>query len=103
MGGPEPVLQPAQHPEPAIEIALEVEHDIDRVLEQFGPGDAAVLGDMADEHHRDPGLLGSMDQAGRRLAHLGHPPGGAADLAGVDGLDRVHDEQVGPMLRRRRR
>ena len=96
VGGPEAVLEAAQHPQPPLDVALEVQHHIDGVLEQARPGDGAVLGDVADQDHRHPALLGEVHQAGRRFAHLGHPPGRPPHLGGGHRLDGVDHQQVGP-------
>ena len=45
----EAVLHRADHPEPGVAVALEVEHDVDEVLEHARAGDRAVLGDVADD------------------------------------------------------
>jgi hypothetical protein len=95
VGGAKAVLETAKNSQAAIEITFEVENDIDRVLEQFGPGDASVLGHVADEHHRHSRLLGGVNQAGRALPDLGDPTGGTAHLPGLDRLHRVDDQQVG--------
>ena len=89
----EPVLHRADHPEPGVAVALEVEHHVDEVLEHPGAGDRAVLGDVADEHRGDVAGLGDPDQRGRDLLDLGDAAGDAVDARGADGLDGVDDEQ----------
>ena len=90
---PVAVLHRAQHPQPGGALALEVEHHVDEVLEHPGAGDAAVLGDVADDHQGDVAQLGHPDQRRRDLLDLGDPAGHAVDVAGADGLHRVDDEQ----------
>ena len=51
-------------------LALEIEHGVDDVLEHLRPGEAAVLGDVADEDRRQVPPLRGEEQVGRRLAHL---------------------------------
>ena len=75
----EPVLHRADHPEPGVAVALEVQHDVDEVLEHPRPGDRAVLGDVADEHGGDVAGLGHPDQRGRDLLDLGDATGHALD------------------------
>ena len=50
-------------------IPFEVEDGIDHVLHQLGPGDLAVLGDMADQHEGAAARLGEAHQGVRRRAH----------------------------------
>jgi hypothetical protein len=47
-----------------VAVALEVDDGVDEVLEQAGPGELAVLGDVADEDDGDAGGLGEVDQFG---------------------------------------
>ena len=45
-----------------VALALERQHGVDDVLEHAGPGERAVLGDVADEHDRHAAPLGLDDQ-----------------------------------------
>ena len=38
-------------------LALEIEHGVDHMLDHAGPGDLALLGDMADKHDDVPGYV----------------------------------------------
>ena len=58
-----------------------------------GPGDGAVLGDMADQQRGHAALLGGADQRAGHLADLRHAARRAVDLGGGDGLHRVEDQQ----------
>ena len=49
----EPVLDRAHDAVRVVMLPLEVEHRVDDVLERLRPGEAAVLGDVADEKDRD--------------------------------------------------
>ena len=91
----EAVLDRPDHPQPGAALALEVQHHVDEVLEHPGAGDAAVLGDVADQHGGDVLGLGHPDQRGGDLLDLGDPAGDAVDVGGADGLHRVDDQQVG--------
>ena len=51
VGGAEAVLDGPQQAQGVVAVALEGEHGVDHVLEHPGPGEPAVLGDVADEHH----------------------------------------------------
>ena len=62
VGGPEPMLGRPQQPQGVVAIALELQHGVDDVLEHARPGEAAVLGDVADQHDRDVALLGHVDE-----------------------------------------
>ena len=92
----EPVLDRADHPQPGAALALEVQHHVDEVLEHPRAGDAAVLGDVPDQHGGDVLGLGHPDQRGRDLLDLGDAAGDAVDVGGADGLHGVDDQQLGP-------
>jgi hypothetical protein len=63
----EAVLVRAQHAEAAAALALEVQHRVDHVLEHARAGDAAFLGDVADQEHvGTPVFLRVAHQARRR-------------------------------------
>ena len=62
--GAEAVLDRAQNAEVVAAIALEIEHRVDHVLDQLGPGDLAVLGDMPDQ---DDGAAARLGEAHQRL------------------------------------
>ena len=65
-----------------------------------GPGDGAVLGDVADQQHGDAAALGEFDQGLRRGAHLGDRARRAVDRVephGLDGIDHRHLGRVGPL------
>ena len=74
-------------------IALELADDIDQVLEHARTRNTAVLGDMADQEHRDAPLLGHGDQCSRDRAHLRHTAGRPLGLRRGDGLHRVDYEE----------
>ena len=62
-------------------LALEVEHGVDDVLERLRPGQAAVLGDVADQEDRDAAALGQEQQLRRDLAHLADAARGRGEAA----------------------
>ena len=97
--GPVPVLEGPEEPELLPVVPLEIEHRVNKVLQELGARDAPVLGDMPDEHHGDPRLLGVLRELHGRLPDLPHGAGNTGDLGGIDGLDGVHDEAlVTPLL-----
>ena len=74
-------------------LALEVQHGVDDVLERLRAGEAAVLGDVADEEGRDVLSLGREQQLRRRLAHLADAAGRRLELQREDRLHRVDDDE----------
>ena len=89
----EAVLHRADEPQPRRAVALEVQHDVDQVLERTRSGDAALLGDVADQQGGDAAPLGDLDQAAGHLAHLRHAAGHPVGVGGADGLHRVDHHQ----------
>ena len=94
LGGAKAVLDGAQDPIGVVSIALKREHDIHHVLQHFGTGDGAFLGDVANEHDRQLQRLGGQDELGRGLPDLGDGPGRAFDTWRVQRLDGIDEEQV---------
>ena len=68
------------------------------MLQDFRAGDRAVLGDVTDDEDRRSGRFGVFEQRCRAFADLRNAPGRRFDDVGIDGLDRVDDHQVGPLL-----
>ena len=66
VGGAEAVLDRPQQAQRVVAVALEGQHGVDDVLEDPRPGQAAVLGDVADEHHGQPAALGLVHQRAPR-------------------------------------
>ena len=75
-------------------VALEAEHRVDDVFEHPRPGEAAVFGDVADEHHRDAAALGLGNQAVGAAADLHDAAGRRAEVGVGDRLDAVDDDEV---------
>ena len=71
--------------------ALEIEHGVDHMLDHAGAGDLAFLGDVADQNDRDADPLGKAGEFMCRSADLGDRTGGAVDIVGPHGLDRIDD------------
>ncbi len=63
------------------------------MFEQLGPGNRALLGNVADQHHRHPAGLGEVLESGRHLAHLAHRSCDSIDVIENGGLDRIHHHQ----------
>ncbi len=74
-------------------LAFEAEHRVDHMFKHTRAGDRAVLGDMADQDHRRPALLGEADQFLRRSTNLTDRAGRALDQVAVHRLDRIDDQQ----------
>ncbi len=54
---PEAILVRAQNAVFAVALAFKIKHRVDQVLQQPGPGDRAVFGDVAHDHHRTTGAF----------------------------------------------
>ena len=81
-GRAEAVLDGPQQPEGVVAVALEGEHGVDDVLEHPGPGQVAVLGDVADEDDGHRPLLRLAGPAGGRTPAPGRPSPGAPGSSG---------------------
>ena len=89
----EAVLDRPDHAVRVVALPFEVQHRVHHVLEHLGTGQAAVLGDVADQHRRQVLSLGGEEQLRGRLADLADRARGRRQLRGVHGLDRVDDQQ----------
>ena len=58
-----------------VTVALEGQDGVHHVLQHAGPGQAALLGDVADEHDGRVALLGLLHQAVGALPDLHHGAG----------------------------
>ena len=77
-----------------VALAFEVEHGVDDVLERLGTGEAAVLGDVADEERRDVVALRGEQELRRRFADLADAAGRGLELQREHRLDRVDDRSA---------
>ena len=93
--GAEPVLAGAQSAQVVARLALERHHHIHQVLEQLGACDHPVLGDMADQNHRDAPGLGKVLKARGDLPNLAHRSRHRVHIIEDGGLDRVDNNQNG--------
>ena len=93
----EAVLERAQRAVGPLALALELQHAVDEVLEHARAGQRALLGHVADEQHGDGARLGEPRDAVGDLAHLADDAGRAREVAGVQGLHRVDDADLGPL------
>ena len=91
MGGPKAVFNGPQEAVADIPIPFEGEHRIDKMLQHLGPGQQALLGDVAHQHQGCVLSFGDPLQGSGAFAYLGHRTGGAGQLAIVQGLDAVDD------------
>ena len=79
VGGAEAVLDGAQDAELVAALAFEIEHGVDHVLQHARAGEAAVLGDVADQDQGEAAGFGQADQLEPGGADLGDGAGGAVD------------------------
>ena len=93
--GAEPVFHGPQDAVAVVPLALEKEDDIDHVLEGLGPGQRAVLGDVADQEGGDLAALGETEDLVGRLPDLADRARARGHLGRENGLDGVHDEDLG--------
>ena len=89
------MLDRPQQPESVVAVAFEGQDGVDQVLEHPGPGQAPVLGDVADQEHGEGPTLGLADQPMGALAHLYHRAGGRPQIGVEHGLDGIDDHEVG--------
>jgi hypothetical protein len=95
VGRTEAVLDGAEEPHAAVPVALEVEDRVDDVLEDARSRDRPLLGDVADQQGGPPRGLRLGDERGRAFAHLGDASRRRRELARVESLDRVDEQEVG--------
>ncbi len=95
LGRAEAVLLRAEDADGPVAVALECEHGIDEVLERLGSGQAAVLGDLADEDDGRARGAGEGRQASGRLPDLADRAGRPVEPIERHRLHRVDDEQGG--------
>ena len=69
------------------------------MLEHARARDAAVLGNVADQHQRCAAVLGVADQLEGTAAHLADRTGRALDGVGKHRLDRIDHQQCGRLHR----
>ena len=96
----EAVLQGPQDPVAVVPLALEEQDDVDHVLERLGPGQRAVLGDVADEEGGDAVALGVAEDLVGDLADLADRARAGGQLGGEDRLDRIDDQDLRPRAAR---
>ena len=73
VGRAEAVLDGPQQAQGVVALALERQHGVDDVLEHAGPGERAVLGDVADEHDRRRRAAWPRRRAAGRTRGPGRP------------------------------
>ena len=70
------------------------------MLQHFGSGERAVLGDMPHQKENGVGLLGILNEIGGAFAYLRHAAWRGGDVAAVHHLDGVHHQQLRLLLLR---
>ncbi len=68
------------------------------MLQHLGPRDGTLFVHMADDKDGDPLPFCQLHESHGALLDLGHAARSAGVLPMVHGLDRVHNEHVGPQL-----
>ena len=92
--GAETILDGAHDSEPAAEIALEIQHGVDHVLEHARPRERALLRHVADEQRRHVVRLRVAHELRRALAHLTHGARRRLQLLAEQRLDRIDREHA---------
>ena len=95
VGRPESVLGRPQQAQRVVPVAFELQDRVDHVLEHPWPGEAAVLGDVADEHDGHVAVLRFDDQALCAPSDLADTAREGGRGGVVDRLDRVDDHEFG--------
>jgi hypothetical protein len=85
----------AHQPQRRVPVPLEVQDDVHQVLQHAGARDRPFLGDVTDEHDRQPAFLRERDQRGGHRADLRHAARGALDGGRGQRLHGVDHEQPG--------
>ena len=93
-GGTETVLYASQQAVCTPVFSFELQDNIDDVLQNLRPCDAALLGYVADQDYRHPCFLGKAEQEGGSLLDLGNRARRRLHILRKHGLDGVHDHQV---------
>ena len=75
-------------------LAFEIEHRIDHMFEHLGPGNHAILGDVADQEQGEVRTFRQADQFLRRGAHLGDGAGRRIQAVDKHGLHRIGDHHL---------
>ena len=75
-------------------VPFKIQDGVHDVFHDLGPGDGAVLVDVAHQEHGDLLLLGHCQQAGRTLLDLADGAGRGRNIGAAHGLDRVDDHKV---------
>ena len=98
VGGAKTVLGGPQDAEACALLALKIEHAVHHVLQHLGPGDTALLGDMAHHEHGGAALLGKAHEPQGTLPHLADAAGGGIHLHACHSLDGIQDQDLGRKL-----
>ena len=93
VGRTESVLDAADHAQRGVLVTFEVQNHVYEMLERARSGDGAVLGDVADQKHRDSTGLGQGGQGAGDGLDLSHAADDPVDVGSKHGLHRVDDDQ----------
>ena len=92
IGGAEAVFCRAQDPVALALIALEIQHAVHHVFQNFGSCDAAFLVDVTDDKRREALILGRAHDPHRAFPHLADAAGRGVGVGVKHGLDGIDDQ-----------
>ena len=95
IGWAETVFDAPQKPQFVLPVTGQFEDGVDHVFEEFGAGDGAFFGNVADNNDGGIGFLGGSDEQAGAITDLGGRTGGGGIVLGRNGLNRVDDDQFG--------
>ena len=101
VGGAEAVLRRSDDAKPAAQVAFEVQHGIDHVLEHTGTGQRALLGHVADENRGHTLLFGEPDQLRSAFAKLCDGARCGFQALAEQRLDGIDDQNLRRLRRQR--
>src|SRR5687768_14034801 len=99
VGCTEAVLDRAYDPEAAADVAFEVEHGVNHMLEHARPRERTFLSDMADQQRRDVARFRKARELSGTLAHLTHGARSGLQLLAEQRLNRIDREHAEVVLR----
>jgi len=89
------VLDASQRSVAAVAGAFQQDGAVDHVLQHLWAGEAAVLGDVANEEQDRAGLFGEAGEIGGAFTNLGHAAGSGFGFGDMHHLNTVHYQNPG--------
>ena len=93
-GGSETIFDGAEDFEAAVTIAFETQYNVDEMFENFGAGERAFFGDVADDDDGGVGDFGGADDEVATVGDLRDPAGGRSDFGDSESLDGIDDYEI---------